>query len=270
MGGQALNSRSTLKRSANTAALPFHAQVRESLRAGILDGRYTPEQQLPSENELTALYEVSRITVRRALLDLENEGLVERLHGRGTFVRRPQFTQDLARLQSFGEAMRPLGYETSSRLLSVSEIKPPQAVAQRLGITMRSKVSEIRRVRYLNGDPVSLDVSYFALALGRRLAGEDLASRDIFLILEHDYGLPLGEADLLIGSRLADAPLARLLGVAAGTAVLHVDRLTTDAHGEPLACEHLFHSGDAYQYHLRVARDVPASPGMRRKPGKAK
>jgi GntR family transcriptional regulator len=242
------------------APLPFHAQVRESLRARILDGVYPPEQQLPSEHDLTSLYEVSRITVRRALLDLENEGLVQRLQGRGTFVRRPQVTQDLARLQSFGEAMRPLGHETASRLLSVREIKPPQAVAQRLGVTMRSKVSEIRRVRYLNGTPVSLDVSYFPVTLGRRLAGEDLASRDIFLILEHDYGLPLGHADLVIGSRLADAALAELLCVAPGSPVLHVDRLTTDPDGRPLACEHLFNNGDAYQYHLQVARDVPKPP----------
>ncbi|WOB07104.1 GntR family transcriptional regulator [Piscinibacter gummiphilus] len=239
------------------APLPYHAQVRESLRTRILEGVYTPEQQLPSENDLTSLYEVSRITVRRALLDLENEGLVQRLQGRGTFVRRPQVTQDLARLQSFGEAMRPLGHETASRLLSVREVKPPQAVAQRLGVTMRSKVSEIRRVRYLSGTPVSLDVSYFSTTLGRRLAAEDLASRDIFLILEHDYGLSLGHADLLIGARLADEALVEHLGVALGSAVLYVDRLTTDLDGQPLACEHLFNNGDAYQYHLQVARDVP-------------
>lgn len=250
-----------------TAPLPYHAQVRESLRARILDGVYPPEQQLPSENDLTSLYDVSRITVRRALLDLENEGLVQRLQGRGTFVRRPQVTQDLARLQSFGEAMRPLGHETASRLLGVREVKPPQAVAQRLGVTMRTKVCEIRRVRYLSGTPVSLDVSYFSTALGRRLAAEDLASRDIFLILEHDYGLVLGHADLLIGARLADAALVEHLGVAPGSAVLYVDRLTTDPDGRPLACEHLFNNGDAYQYHLEVARDVPRSPGAAAPPG---
>ncbi|MCR5883377.1 GntR family transcriptional regulator [Rhizobacter sp. J219] len=241
--------------------------MRESLRAGILEGRYPAEEQLPTEHDLTALYDVSRITVRRALHDLENEGLVQRLQGRGTFVRRPQVTQDLARLQSFGEAMRPLGHETSSRVLSVREVKPPQAVAQRLGLTMRTKVSEIRRVRHLNGAPVSLDVSYFATTLGRRLAKEDLASRDIFLILEHDYGLPLGHADLIIGSRLADEALATILGVPPGAAVLHVDRLTTDTEGRPLACEHLFNNGEAYQYHLQVARDVPKAPAAARKRG---
>ncbi len=228
--------------------------MREALRARILDGTYLPEQQLPSEHEMTAAFGVSRITVRQALNDLQNEGLIYRLHGKGTFVSRPRAVQDLARLQSFGEAMRPLGYETYSRLVSVREVRPPAAVAERLGTARGSKVCEIKRVRFLNREPVSLDVSYFELELGRRLAAEDLQARDIFVILEHDLGVPLGHADLVIGSRLADETQARLLGTTAGTALLVIDRMTRGREGEPIACEHLFHRGDAYHFHVRIER----------------
>lgn len=248
------------RRMAGVAALPFHAQVRESLRARIFDGSWLPDQQMPSENEMTALFAVSRITVRQALQDLQNEGLIYRVHGKGTFVTRPHATQDLMRLQSFGEAMRPLGYETFNKLVSVREMTPPHAVAERMGAKRGSKVIEISRVRFLNKEPVSLDISHFSLQLGRRLAAQDLASRDLFVILEQDFGLRLGHADMVIGSRLAEEGHARLLGVDPGAALLHVDRLTCDDKGTPLACEHLFHRGDAYHYRLRVERDLPAGP----------
>lgn len=249
------------RRMAGDAALPFHAQVRESLRARIVDGSWQPGQQMPSEHEMTALFAVSRITVRQALQDLQNEGLIHRVHGKGTFVSRPHATQDLMRLQSFGEAMRPQGYDTFNKLVSVRETVPPAGVAQRLGLPRGAQVSEITRVRYLNQSPVSLDTSHFALPLGRRLAQQDLASRDLFVILEQDFGLRLGHADMVIGSRLADDAQARLLDLAPGAALLHVDRLTCDEQGEPLVCEHLFNRGDVYQYHLRVDRKLPSRPG---------
>lgn len=220
-----------------------------------MDGSYLPDQQLPSENEMTALFAVSRITIRHALHDLQNEGLIYRVHGKGTYVSRPRATQDLTRLQSFGEAMRPLGYETFSRLLSVRELLPPPSVGERLGARRGEKVCEIKRLRFLNREPVSLDVSYFTLDLGRRLAREDLAWRDIFVILEKDLGQQLRQADLVIGARLCDDIQAPLLGIAPGAALLYIDRLTTDAHGTAVACEHLFHRGDAYHFHVRVERE---------------
>jgi GntR family transcriptional regulator len=240
--------------------LPYHAQVREALRARILDGTYLPEQQMPSEHEMTALFGVSRITVRQALNDLQNEGLIYRLHGKGTYVSRPRATQDLAKLQSFGEAMRPLGYETHSRLVSVRSVKPPAAVGERLGTPRASKVCEIKRVRFLNREPVSLDVSYFELALGQRLAAEDLQARDIFVILEHDFAIALGHADLVIGARLADDVQARLLDTTVGAGLLFIDRVTRSRDGAPIACEHLFHRGDAYHFHVRVERQPAGTP----------
>jgi len=248
------------RRMAGVAALPFHAQVRESLRARIVDGSWLPDQQMPSEHEMTALFAVSRITVRQALQDLQNEGLIYRVHGKGTFVSRPHATQDLMRLQSFGEAMRPLGYETFNKLVSVREMTPPTAVAERMGIKRGVKVCEITRVRFLNQAPVSLDISHFGLPLGRRLAEQDLANRDLFVIIEQDFGLRLGHADIVIGSRLAEEGHARLLGLDPGAALLHVDRLTCDDQGKPLVCEHLFHRGDAYHYRVRVDRDLPTRP----------
>lgn len=233
---------------------PLYVQIKELLRARILDGSYPPHAQLPSEAEMIAAFGVSRITVRQAMGDLENEGLIFRLHGKGAFVSKPKAFQNLGRLQGFGEAMRQMGYETFSRVLGMRTVNPTPNVRERLGLGKRAKVTELRRVRYLNREPISVDLSYVPAAIGQRLAKEDLATRDVFVILENDYGLALGHADLQIGAAQADETLATQLQVAEGSPILFIERLTHAADGTPIDYEHLFYRGDAFQYKVRVDR----------------
>ena len=238
--------------------VPLYAQIKDILRARILDGSYQPHQQMPSESEMMATFNVSRITVRQALNDLQNEGLIFRIHGKGTFVSKPKAFQDLGRLQGFGEAMRQMGYETFARVLSIKSVTPSAQVAERLQLPKRARVTELQRVRFLNREPISLDVSYVPLAIGNRLAKEDLAARDVFVILENDYGIALGHAELQIGSTLADDTLAAQLKVEEGSPVLFIERTTHTADGRPIDYEHLYYRGDAFQYKVRVDR-VPLS-----------
>ena len=239
---------------AKVVQLPLYTRIRETLRERILDGTYGSHEQLPTEGELTRTFKVSRITVRQALSDLQKEGLLFKIRGKGSFVAKPKAFQDLARLQGFGEAMHRHGHETFNKLIGFRTLRPPRAVAEALGTRPSQAVAELRRVRYLNREPISVDISYFPRELGERLAKEDLATRDVFLILENDYGLPLGEAELRIDATTADEALARLLAVEAGSPVLRIERLTRTASGEPIDFEYLYYRGDAFQYRLRVGR----------------
>lgn len=234
--------------------LPLYSQLREKLRERVLDGTYAAHQQLPTESELTRTYGVSRITVRQALSDLQKEGLLFKIRGKGSFVSKPKAFQDLARLQGFGEAMHRHGYETYNRLISLKTLRAPKAVAARLGLKADEGVCELRRVRFLNREPISLDVTYVRNSLGERLAKEDLATRDIFSIIENDYGIALGEAELHIEAATADPSLSKLLAIEEGAPVLRIERLTLTTSGEPLDFEYLYYRGDAFQYRLRVER----------------
>jgi GntR family transcriptional regulator len=119
-------------------------------------------------------------------------------------------------------------------------------------------VTELQRVRFLNREPISLDITYVPQAIGNRLAKEDLAARDVFVILENDYGIALGHAELQIGSTLADETLAAQLKVEEGSPVLFIERTTHTADGTPIDYEHLYYRGDAFQYKVRVDR-VPVA-----------
>jgi GntR family transcriptional regulator len=233
---------------------PLYRQLKELLRAAILDGTFATNEKLPSESELGLRYSVSRITVRQAIGDLHKEGLVFRIQGKGTYVSKPRATEPLSSLQGFSEAMRQLGYETHSKLLSVLTLNAESSVANALAIAERSPVTEIRRVRYLNREPISLDISYFRPDLGERLNAEDIASRDIFPILENECGLALGHADLSIEATLADENSGPPLGLASGAPVMRIERLTYSEKDLPIEYEHLYYRGDAFRYHVRVDR----------------
>ena len=234
-------------------SVPMHSQIREIVRRRVLDGTYAPHSQMPSEAQMMEAFQVSRITIRQALGDLQKEGLIFKVAGKGSFVAKPKAFQNLSRLQGFGEAMTPSGYETFSQVLSTRKVAAGELVARRLALAAGDPVFEIQRLRYLNREPISVDVSYFPLALGERLAQEDLATRDIFVILENDLGQQLTHADVQIEAISADESLSRHLRIAEASPLLRIERLT-HAGDQPIDFEFLYYRGDAFQYRLRIDR----------------
>ena len=130
--------------------LPLYGQIRNALRARILDGSYAPGTQVPSESALGQLYSASRITVRQALSDLQKEGLIYKVHGKGSFVSRPKAFQNVSTLQGFAEQMSTRGYEVLNQLLSLAHAPASQQVANRLQLPEGALATEIRRVRLLD------------------------------------------------------------------------------------------------------------------------
>jgi GntR family transcriptional regulator len=246
--------RRTVNSHPSSRELPLHARISETLRAGIRDGTFRPNDRLPSEKELMASHGVSRITVRHALGELEKEAAIYRIAGKGSYVAKPAPVQDLTRLLGFGEAMSRLGYQTLNQLVGINTLPAPNDIASQLGVPGGTPVSEIRRVRCVDQEPVSLDVTYVTAALGERLAKEDLITRDIFVILESDYGIALGHADLSISTIAARPPLTEHLKVESGSPILHLERLTHTREGTPLEFDRIYYRGDSFSYRLRIAR----------------
>lgn len=243
-----------MKTVRNESAQPLYAQIKEIIKQRILDGEYAIHERLPSESEMMKVFGVSRITVRQALRDLHSEGLVFSVQGKGTFVSRPKAVQDIQNLQGFGEAMKPQGYETSTRVVSVQEIKASGDIADALNLNRNENVIELTRIRYLNREPVSLDHSFFPLNIGKDLLGRDL-TQDIFPMLENEFGIALGHAELKMEAITASGTLAEELNVEAGTAVLRIQRLVFSDAGVPIDFEYLSYRGDAFQYQVRVERN---------------
>lgn len=230
----------------------LHQQVFEALRERILSGDYTPHQQLPSESCLMRDFGVSRVTVRQALKDLGDEGLIYSQQGKGSFVSAPRATYNLSALLGFHEAMQGKPFVATSRVLSSQPVPAPKAVAQALHLRKADPVLEVRRVRCLNLRPVSVEVSYFPADIGDRLHGEDL-SQDIFPMLER-RGVGLGRSRLWIEAMPCPPAIAADLELDPGMPILQLTRLTFSALERPVDYEHLYCRGDAYQYKVELRR----------------
>lgn len=242
------------------APVPLYNQLKELLRAQILDGTYPAESRMPSESELGDQFQVSRITVRQALGDLQKEGLIFKIHGKGTFVAKPKAFQNVSTLQGLAESLSQLGHEVINQLLGVKFIAADARIAERLQLNEGDRVAEIKRVRLINREPVSLEISYVLADIGEKLQKADLITRDIFLILENDLQLNLGHADLAIDAVLADSELTNALNVEEGAPIMRIERLTHTAAGQPIDFEFLYYRGDAFQYRFRIDRQRLDSP----------
>lgn len=232
---------------------PLYMQIKNALKQRILDGDYAAHERLPSESELMKMFGVSRITVRQSLRDLHSDGLVFSVQGKGTFVSKPKAVQDVQRLQGFGEAMAPQGYDTSTRVLLVDYVRPPQEVADGLLINQNQRVLEVKRIRYLNQEPVSVDHSFFPAVIGAKLEKKEL-TQDIFPMLENELGESLGHAGLKIEAIAASEDLAQCLNVKVDSPCLRINRIVYTPNGDPIDFEYLTYRGDAFQYQLRVDR----------------
>lgn len=238
---------------------PLHSRIRHALRADILSGHYAPGSRVPSESELGQRFSVSRITVRQALASLQQEGLIYTLQGKGSFVSKPKAFQNVTSLQGFAEQMSRRGHEVLNELLGLRDVPADADVAARLGVAPGEPVTEVRRLRLLDREPVSIEWTWVRPELGRVLARADLITRDIFLILENDARVALGHAELAADAVPADAEAARLLRVEVGAPLLRIERLTHDRAGQPIDYEFLYFRGDAFQYRFRVDRQPLAN-----------
>jgi GntR family transcriptional regulator len=199
-------------------------------------------------------FRVSRVTVRLALDALRSDGLIESRQGKGHFVRAMRAVQDLSRLQGFGEMMALVGIEAHSVVLIASEIPSGREVQKALGLARNTSVIAIERVRVGGGVPLSYDVSYFPVEVGRRLTSLDLAHADIFALLENELGIELGFADLTLEVVAADRVTAGHLRVDEGDPLLRIRRLTFDQRRRPIDFEYLYGRPDAFQFSVRVPR----------------
>jgi len=244
----------TMKTVRNQSAQPLYAQIKDIIKQRIIDGEYAVHERLPSESEMMKVFGVSRITVRQALRDLHTDGLVFSVQGKGTFVSRPKAVQDIQNLKGFGEAMNPQGYETSTRVVGVQEVRVSGEVAEALDLNRNSNIIELTRIRYLNREPISLDHSFFPVEVGKELLGRDL-TQDVFPMLENECGIELGHAELKIEAITATNDLAEKLNVGVGSSILRIQRLVFSKSGVPIDFEYLSYIGDAFQYQVRVERN---------------
>jgi GntR family transcriptional regulator len=226
---------------------PLYHQLKALILEEIESGRWKPDAQLPTEDQLSARFRVSKITVRQALRELVSLGRIRREQGRGTFVQRPALTEGPRKLTSFSSEMRAHGLSATSQVLERGIVRASSDVAAKLGIAIDDPVFRMRRLRCADGVPMGLQTAYLASAMVPGIEDLPFETLSLYGVLESRYDLrPIGATETLVAVAI-DAEEAKLLKVAAGSPGLAAERITLLAPDQPLEYVQSTMRGDRYK-----------------------
>jgi GntR family transcriptional regulator len=208
--------------------------IADELRERVESGDLPAGALLPSESELSGAYDVSRVTVRKALDILRDEGLVDSRQGFGWFVATDPVRQSLGRLGTIEEQLAELGVSSERRVVGFGFTAAPPRVREVLGV---DTVLEVRRVNHADGQPFARVTVWCREDVGARLSRADVESSPFYELV----GVPIHGAVQTIGAAAASRADAELLAVPEGSPVLRCERVTRGSDGRALlVSEHVF------------------------------
>lgn len=239
--------------------------IAQALRGAITRGELPASTQLPPIAELARRYDTTAVTVRRALRDLEDEGLIRVEHGVGTFVADWSRQFDLLHLPSFAAEMEAHDVRPSTTALGRSfGIDAPDA-KQALGLTALEPVHVLTRLRWVGTEPIALQHSYLGEAL-REVVARYSPDRSLYEMVREATGRAPLAADETLQALLLPAEVSGPLELKPGAAGWIAVRTTFDAGGQPLVYDEAYIPSERVELHLR-RRAGQTSFDYRIKPG---
>lgn len=230
-------------------AIALHHQIKEDLFLKLRSGDWPPGFELPPEQALCEHYGVSRGTLRRAVSDLVAEGYVERRRGRGTFVCRPKLESGVISAYNRFSVVGPM-LDAGGRVLLCRKVKANKHIAAVIRLDSGEAVWHLERVRFTQGQPVSIQTSFLPVAMCPDLARQDLASRHLVDVLREVYGIHLGSAVEYLDPSVADGYTARHLGIRVKAPLFQIERTTYTVTGDVAEYRHAVLRGDVYRYRI--------------------
>lgn len=234
---------------------PRHKQISEWLKNQIEEGNYEIDEKLPSENELCKKFDVSRVTVRKALQTLENKGLIYRSQGLGSFVCDDRPRQSFIQLTDFEEDMRRAGLEPLSKVIQLTTEKASDQIASILNVDPESTVVRLDRLRLGDEQPIAFDTTWLPMFYGQLIEGYDLKNETIYEILEDDFDIPVEKGYFRIEAENASDDMAKHLQVTPGDALLLIDRISLTVGEKPIYYQKRYYRSDRIIYELMAERE---------------
>lgn len=228
-----------------------------TLRERLMDQLTNYVQALPanarllSERQLADKYQVSRNTVRLALLDLESTGLVRRIQGQGTFVNRINLQSDLGSSYKFGQQMRLLGKTPSTKILNFEEKDVNAYFAKNLNLEIGEKMFKVRRLRLADNEPMMLERSFLPVKLFPTLTKKILENNSMYDVFEQEFNEKIGYADEYFSADVISNCDCEFMKLRPGTPCLHLERKTYDEQKRIIEFTLSIARSDEFAYHVR-------------------
>lgn len=230
--------------------LPLYHQIKQDIKAMIIAKKYAVGTAIPSEVELIKKYGVSRITVRLAIEELDKEGYVQKIQGKGTFVKRHKITQQLNTITSWTETMKAQGKNPITSKLHTAEVIADEALAQIMHIEEGTRLYYIERVRDTDGSPTAIMKQYVVAAMAPGLTDDPGLKDSVYAVLEDRYNLELDSAVEVVEAHAADSLEASQLKIKIGDPIISVKRITYNPMHNTIEFSQNNTKAQAYAYEI--------------------
>lgn len=210
--------------------VPLYHQLADRIREQIKIQAYKQGDKLPSERQLAKDYNVSVITSRKALAELEDEGLIERIQGKGTFVAIKKYNRSLNKFVSFTEMCNSIGAKAGSKELEKKIIVPNKKLAEKLEVSPNSQVVYISRLRYVDDEPMVIEYNYFDLDYAY-LLNQDL-DKSLFEILKNKSGFSVVDSHKTIEIVRSNIEESTLMNIPVASPIILIESIAYLKEGE--------------------------------------
>ena len=236
-----------------SSKVPLYFQLEEILRGLITSGEFQPGQLLPSEAELQRLFNVSRITVRQSLGNLERDGLILRRRAKGTRVAEPKIESDLEHIRSFTQELQAQGFDPTTQEFHINLVPCEETVSEILKCGVGDEVYQLCRLRGSSERPLGVFETHLPRSLNLQL--EDDYSGSMYKLLEEKYGTNIAFIDEYLEATTASRELAAQLKIDTGDPILKQVRVGYDAGQRPIEYTVVHFRGDLYRYRYKHPRE---------------
>lgn len=226
---------------------PMYIKIHNQLRRDIENHVYQVGDRIPAERQLAEQFKVSRMTLRQAIKTLEEEGILERRLGSGTYVASQKVQEKMSGIMSFTEITRANGQTPSSKLVSYKITQPSLSEKERLALEGSDKVLRMERIRYADQVPICHEIVTVPEDLIAPFAKDDVSSH-LYQTLEKKGGYQIGDATEYISAAVANEQDARLLNCRRGEALITRRQVTKLADGRPFEYTRASYVGERFEF----------------------
>lgn len=228
---------------------PLYSQVERILENNIMTGNWNEGFQLPTENELAKIYDVSNITVKRAIINLVDKGMLVRQRGRGTFVTELPKEKNIHRSEFIKMDEK---ISSSHDLLSSKFNQPHPAIAKKLGMAAEAEFVYLERTGYEDGEVVSLEYTYIPQNIWPTI--KEKPNKDVFIydVLEKECGITLARSKNYFSAAVANEKEMELLGVRLNTPLFVWERITYSKEEQPVEYSKFIMKQDKDKYYMEL------------------
>ena len=236
--------------------IPLYFQIKEIIREEIEEGRLSPGDSIPSERKLADEFDVSRPTIRQALKELVNEGMLHREKGKGTYVAEPKINYGfIQKLITFYDDLVKKGYEPRTEILKKEIRKPRKGIANKLEISPDEEVIFLQRLRSIENDPLVTVMNFVPRYLCPDLIEVDLEDKSLYNVMAEKYDVKFHRADITLEPGIAEKYDKELLEVEEGSPIHLMKNVTYTKDGTPMDYFESRFRGDRGKVRVQLVND---------------